>query len=143
MARRLTPDECRRFLTEKPRTATIGTVRPDGRPHVAAIWFDLDGDTLVFTTWHDTVKKRNLDHNSRVTICVDDEQPPFAYVQIEGTAELSENDPEHLYWSTRIAGRYMGQDQAEAYGKRNAVEGEWLVRVKIAKMLGEENISGW
>ena len=27
----------------------LTTVRKDGRPHVAPIWFDLDGDTLVFT----------------------------------------------------------------------------------------------
>ena len=141
--RRLTPDECRRFLTEKPRTAAIGTVRPDGRPHVASIWYDVEGDTLIFTTWHDTVKRRNIDHNPNVSICVDDEKPPFAYVQVEGTARLSENDQEHLYWATRIAARYMGHDQAEAYGKRNAVEGELLVRVKITKMFGEEDIAGW
>jgi PPOX class probable F420-dependent enzyme len=128
---------------EKPRTAAIGTVRPNGRPHVATIWFDIEGDTLVFTTWHATVKKRNLDRNPNVSICVDDEQPPFAYVQIEGTAHMTENDPEHLYWSTRIAGRYMGPDLAEVYGKRNAVEGELLVRVRIEKMVGEDEIAGW
>jgi len=37
-------------------TAKLATVRKDGRPYVTPIWFDLDGDTLVFTTWHSSVK---------------------------------------------------------------------------------------
>jgi PPOX class probable F420-dependent enzyme len=139
----MTPEQCRQFLTEQVRTAAIGTVRPDGRPHVAVIWFDIDGDMLVFTTWHKSVKRANMRHNPQVSICVDDETPPYAYVQIEGTVELTENDPDHLYWATRIAGRYMGEDQAERYGKRNAVEGELLVRVRITRMIGEEEIAGW
>ena len=143
MTKRMTPEQCRQFLTERVRTAAIGTVRPEGRSHVAVIWFDLDGDTLVFTTWHKSVKRANLRHNPQVCICVDDETPPYAYVQIEGTAELTENDPDHLYWATRIAGRYMGADQAERYGKRNAVEGELLVRVRITRIMGEEDIAGW
>lgn len=141
--KKLTAEECRRFLLEKARTAKIGTVRPDGRPHVSAIWFDLEGDTLLFTTWHEAVKAANLRHNPSVSICVDDEHPPFAYVQIEGTAEITERDPDMLYWSTRIARRYMGDEEAERYGKRNAVEGEYLVRVTITKLIGRDDIAGW
>jgi hypothetical protein len=37
----------------------------------------------------------------------------------------------------------MGADQAERYGRRNAVEGELLVRVRITRMMGEEEIAGW
>lgn len=48
--RQLTPIEAHSFLLEKPRTAKLATVRADGRPHVAPIWFDLDGDVMVFTT---------------------------------------------------------------------------------------------
>jgi hypothetical protein len=40
----MTPEEYRAFLLERPRTAKLATVRADGRPHVAPIWFDLDGD---------------------------------------------------------------------------------------------------
>ena len=39
------------------------------------------------------------------------------------------------YWSTRIAGRYMGEELAEAYGKRNSVEGELLVRITPTKVV--------
>lgn len=138
----MTREECIAFLTEQPHTAKIATVRPDGRPHAATVWFYLDNETIYFTTWHSTAKARNLRHNPNVSIVVDDETPPFAFVQIEGVAEITENDPEMLKWSTLIAGRYMGSE-AEAYGKRNAVDGEWLIRVPITKIIGEKNIASW
>jgi len=140
---RMTREECLRFLVDKTRTAKIGTVRPDGRPHVAPVWFDLDNDVLVFTTWTDTVKARNLRNNPAVSICVDDENPPFAYVQIEGKAEFVDDMSQLLRWATSIGGKYMGQDAGEAFGKRNAVPGELLVRVTPTRIFGEENIAGW
>ncbi|MEJ7819423.1 MAG: PPOX class F420-dependent oxidoreductase, partial [Rubrobacteraceae bacterium] len=111
--REMTNEEYREFMLGKARTASLATVRADGRPHVAPVWFDLDGDTLLFMTGESTVKGRNLRHESRVSLCVDDEQPPFAFVLLEGTVELADNDPDMLYWATRIGGRYMGEEQAE------------------------------
>jgi PPOX class probable F420-dependent enzyme len=141
----MTPDEVKTFLLFGTRTGKLATVREDGRPHVVPIWFDLDNDgaTVVFTTGYDTVKARNMRRDPRVTLCVDEEQPPFAFVQIEGTATLEDNAPDLLQWATRIAGRYMGPEQAEAYGKRNAVPGELLVRVPITRMVARKGISDW
>lgn len=127
--RRMTDAERRRFLAEGARTMQVATARADGRPHVAPVWFALDGDTIVFTTWHDTVKARNLRRDPRVALCVDDETPPFAYVAIEGTAELVAGADDLLAWATRIGGRYMGATLAEDYGRRNSAAGELLVRV--------------
>ena len=137
----MTSEEIRRFLLENHRTGKLATVREDGRPHVVPIWYDLDGDTFVFTTWHTTVKAANMRRDPRVCICVDDEEPPFAYVQIEGVARLEEKAEELLHWATLIAGRYFGPKQAESYGKRNAVEGELLVRVTPTKIIARKNIA--
>jgi len=134
-------DEVRRFLTEKARTGKLATVREDGRPHVAPIWIELDGDTIIFTTWHDSVKAANIRRNPRVAICVDDDQPPFSFVIIEGTASMSEDREKLRYWATRIAGRYMGSELAEAYGKRNSVAGELLVKVTPEKIIAWKKIS--
>jgi PPOX class probable F420-dependent enzyme len=127
--------EHKHFLMDQVRTAKLATVRKDGRPHVTPVWFELDGGTLVFTTWHTSVKAVNIRRDGRVCLCVDDEKPPFSYIQIEGIASLSAVREELKYWSTRIAGRYMGEDLAEAYGKRNSVEGELLVRVTPTKVV--------
>jgi PPOX class probable F420-dependent enzyme len=138
----MTAERARAFLLERPRTAKLATVRADGRPHVAPVWFALDGDDLVFTTWHTTVKAANLRRDPRVSLCIDDEAPPFAFVIVEGTASLSEDLDELRLWATQIAGRYMGQDQAEAFGQRNGVPGEILVRVRPNRILGQDDISG-
>lgn len=133
--------EQRAFLLHGTRTGKLATVRKDGRPHVVPIWFVLDGDTLVFTTWHTTVKAANIRHDSRVCLCVDDETPPFAYLQIEGTAVLNDDRNALKYLATRIAGRYMGEELAEAYGRRNSVEGELVGRITPTRIHFEKNIA--
>ncbi len=120
------------FLTALPaRTAKLATVRPDGRPHLAPVWYDLDEDgSLVFSTGESTVKGRNIRHEPRVSLCVDDDRPPFSFVVVEGTAEISDDLDEVRSWASRLGGRYMGAERAEEYGSRNGVAGELLVRVR-------------
>ena len=139
--RQMPPEEYRAFLLERPRTAKLATVRADGRPHIAPIWFDLDGDALIFNTGDTTVKAANMRRDPRVSLCIDDDTPPFAFVIVEGIATLSEEPVELLRWATSIAGRYMGADQAAAYGRRNGVPGELLVRVTPARVVAQAKIS--
>ncbi|MFE7611024.1 PPOX class F420-dependent oxidoreductase [Streptomyces celluloflavus] len=133
MARKMTKDEWQNFLSEGTRTAKLATVRADGSPHIAPVWFLMDGDELVFNTGKDTVKGRNLARDGRVALCVDDERLPFAFVVVEGSVEISEELADVRHWAARIAARYMGEDRAEEYGERNGVPGELLVRVRIGK----------
>lgn len=138
----MSAEEWRAFLRRPVRPAMLATVRPDGRPHVAPVWFDVDDDdTMVFMTGANTVKGRSIQADSRVALCVDDDQPPFAYVLVEGTAEVSTDLVDMLVWSIRIGGRYMGPDQAEAFGRRNAVEGELLVRVRPTRVVAHKDIA--
>jgi PPOX class probable F420-dependent enzyme len=141
MAREMTTEEYREFLLGSVRTATLATVRADGRPHAAPVWYHMDGETFVFTTAKGTVKGRNLARDGRVSLCIDDERQPFHFVIVEGVATIADGDPDLLFWATRIGGRYMGEDKAEAFGRRNAVPGELLVRVKPTKVLAFKNIA--
>ncbi|GAA1695054.1 PPOX class F420-dependent oxidoreductase [Streptomyces yatensis] len=135
MAQNMTKDQWQKFLMEGTRTAKLSTVRADGSPHIAPVWFLLDGDDLVFNTGQETVKGRNLARDGRVAICVDDDRPPFAFVTLRGRAELIDDLPQVRDWATRIAARYMGEDRAKEFGDRNGVPGELLVRVRIDKVL--------
>lgn len=141
----MSDDEVRRFLSSGTRTGKLATVRPDGSPHVVPIWFVVDDSgpewSLVFNTGRDSMKGRALRVDPRVSVCVDDEAPPFAYVRVDGAVDISEDLGHMLPWSTRIAARYMGPDQADAYGQRNAVDGELLVRVKPTKVVGFSGIA--
>jgi PPOX class probable F420-dependent enzyme len=138
----MTHDEWRAFVAEGTRTGKVATTRRDGRPHVVPIWFVLDGDDLVFTTGARSVKAHAMRRDPRVSLCVDDERPPFAFVTVEGRASLSEDLDELLRFGTLIGGRYMGQDRAEAFGRRNAVPGELLVRVTPTHVLAEADVAG-
>ena len=143
MAHAMTHDEWRAFVLAQPaRTAKLATVRADGRPHVAPIWIDLDDDdTVVFNTGAETAKGKALRRDPRVSLCLDDERPPFSFVIIDGEAEISDDLDEMLHWATRIGGRYMGADQAESFGRRNAVPGELLVRVRPTRVVAQADIA--
>ncbi|MFF4730645.1 PPOX class F420-dependent oxidoreductase [Streptomyces mirabilis] len=135
MAQKMTDEQWRAFVSQGTRTGKLSTVRADGSPHVAPIWFLLDGDHVLFNTAKESVKGRNLARDGRVALCVDDDQPPFDFVVLEGRAELSEDLDELRHWAARIGARYMGEDRAEELGKRNGVPGELLVRVRIEKVV--------
>lgn len=123
------------FLSGLPaRTAKLAVVRKDGSPHVAPVWIDVDRDEVVFMTSADTIKGKAILRDGRVSLCVDDEAPPFSFVTIAGTTTTSTDPDELLHWATRIAARYMGEAQAEAYGERNSVPPEMVVRVTPTKV---------
>jgi PPOX class probable F420-dependent enzyme len=133
--------ERREFLLAGTRTAKVGTARRTGRPHVAPVWFLLDGDDVVFTTGVDSVKGRNLRRNPQAAICVDDDRPPFAFVLVEGTATFDTDLDELRRWAGAIGGRYMGQDRAEEMAKRNGVPGEMVVRVTPTRIMSENHVA--
>ncbi len=129
MATQMSDDDRRAFLSAGTRTGVLSTVRKDGTPHAAPIWFVLDGDVVVFTTGRDTVKGRNLRRDGVATLTVDEPAPPYSFVTLTGRADISDDLDELLIWATRLAARYMGAEQAEAFGRRNAVPEEILVRL--------------
>lgn len=139
---RMTDSEWRAFLSAGTRTGKLATTRSDGRPHVVPIWFVLDGDDVVFNTGADTVKGRNLRRTGWASICVDDERPPFSYVTVAGRVTLSTDLKAMLPFAVEIATRYMGPELGDQYGRRNAVEGELLVRVRAEHVVALRDIAG-
>ena len=137
----MTEAEWKAFIRGGTLTAKAATTRADGRPHVTPIWFVLDGDELVFTTGGESIKARSLRRDPRIALRIDDQTPPYTFVIVEGTASISEEPAELLRMATAIGGRYMGQDRAEEFGKRNGVPGEVLVQVKVTKVIAEKDIS--
>lgn len=138
----MSEQEWRAFVMHGTRTGKAALTRKDGSPHVTPIWFVLDGGDLVFNTGVESVKGRILRRDPRLAVCVDDQEPPYAFVIMKGRAALSEDLDEMRKWATLIGGRYMGRDKAEAFGARNAVPGEYLVRMHIEKVVTEKTVAG-
>ncbi|MFI9511334.1 PPOX class F420-dependent oxidoreductase [Nocardia sp. NPDC052566] len=142
----MTDAEWRTFVLAGTRTGKLATLRTNGRPHVTPVWFLLDeSDTgparVVFTTWHESLKYRSLRRDPHFSLCVDDQEPPYGYAMLECTAEFTDDPAQLREWATRIGGRYMGSDAARAYGERNSVPGEYLVRATVERVIALRDIA--
>ncbi|MGH9978508.1 MAG: PPOX class F420-dependent oxidoreductase [Nitrososphaeraceae archaeon] len=151
---RMSNKEIKKFLTQGTFTAKIATVKKDGSPHVVPIWFVLDDEQydrkvnkigdIIFTTYEDSLKARNIERDNRVSVCVDDQTPQYSFVTISGTAKIFRyKHNELLKWATKIARRYMGMSNAKAYGERNSTEGAVLVRIKPTKIIAQKDTAEW
>jgi PPOX class probable F420-dependent enzyme len=107
------------------------------------VWFVLDGEEIVFTTGRESVKGKHLRRDPRLSLVVDDEDPPYAFVHVRGTVTLGEDLDELLRFATEIGRRYMGADRAEEFGRRNAVPEEILVRVRVERMITNGDVAGY
>ena len=147
----MTKSEIKKFLMKDTFTGKLATVKKNGSPHVVPIWFVVEEvnsrnrntvGNIYFTTSRDSVKAKNIQRDSRVSICVDDQTPPFSFVSICGNAKLIPyRQKEALKWATKIADRYMGKKNAKAYGERNSGEDEVLVRIRPIKIIAEKDVA--
>src|SRR5262245_51563502 len=101
----LSDPRVREFLSQGTRTGKVAFVAPDGRPVVAPVWFVVDGDELVFNTGARSAKGRAFARDGRVALCVDLEEPPYGFVQVQGKVTLSEDPAELRRTATAIGGR--------------------------------------
>ena len=111
----MTPTEIDAFLRE-PRIADLATVRPDGAPHVAPVWFHYDGDKVLVVAEPTAVKLRNIAHDPRVSLSIPTPDDPYRYVIVRGTAEVSDDGPEELVRTMAI--HYKGPEEGERYAQR-------------------------
>jgi PPOX class probable F420-dependent enzyme len=147
---RMTKSEIKEFLMKDTFTGKLATVKKNGSPHVVPIWFVVEVNSrnrnkvgnIYFTTGRYSVKAENIQYDSRVSICVDDQAPPFSFVLICGNAKLIPyRRKEVLKWATKIAERYMGKKNAKAYGERNSGEEEVLVRIRPIKIIAGKDVA--
>ncbi|MDO3203754.1 PPOX class F420-dependent oxidoreductase [Mycobacteroides abscessus] len=143
--REMSREEWWAFASAGTRTGMLGLVRANGAPIVTPVWFVLhegpEGDELIFNTGTNTLKGKAIRRDPRISLAVDDQRPPFSYVQFTAEARLTNDHDEMLAWAIAIGGRYMGPDKAEEFGRRNAVPEESLVRAKITKVIARAGIA--
>jgi PPOX class probable F420-dependent enzyme len=141
MSAELTP-EIVEFLNHGTRTGLLAWTATDGRPLAAPVWFLVEDGTLIFNTGRGTAKGRALARDPRVVMVVDLPAPPYAFVQVQGVAETSEDPAELVRTATALGRRYMGAERAEEYGKRNGVPGELVVRLRPTKVVAQLDVAG-
>ncbi len=141
--REMTDAETKTFLMTGTRTGKLAWVSQTGAPHVAPIWFILDGDDIIFNTHSDSGKGKALKREGRASLVVDEEKPPFAFVKIDGTITFEDDLLKVRTVATEIGRRYMGPERAEEFGKRNGVSGEKIVRLTPTKITAVDDVAGY
>ena len=141
--KKMTNEECYKFISEGTRTGKIATVNKNGSPHVIPVWFVVEGEQIVFCTGVGSVKYKNMLRDPRVSLAVDEETGLYSFAKIDGTVTFLTDAENSLKWSTDIARRHMGQENADAYGERNSGPDEVVVILKPTKILALADIAGW
>ncbi len=100
----------------RPLLADLATVKADGSPHVAPVWFQYQDGQIRIVAQTNSVKIRNILHEPRVSLSVAIHERPYKYVLINGTAELSKEGIPELTRSLAI--RYQGEQEGNEYADR-------------------------
>ena len=130
----LTPAQ-RKFLEEK-RFAVVGSKNPDGSPHLAVMWYLLDGDDIVVNSAQGRIKDRNLALDPRMSIVVEDE---YRWVRVDGRARIEHDQSITHEDIRRLATRYYGDERKVADAMRNDFSKQHRItyRLPIRRIAGE------
>ena len=124
----------RKFLEER-HFAVIGTTNPDGSPHLAVMWYLLDGDDIIVNSAQGRIKDRNLARDPRMSLVVEDE---YRWIRIDGRARIDHDQKITHEDIRRLASRYY-QDEREV---DDAVRNNFSTQHRITYRLALRRIAG-
>jgi PPOX class probable F420-dependent enzyme len=93
-------------LLDAPTFAAFGTVNPNGAPQLSTMWVTRDGDDVLISTLVGRQKEKNIRKDSRVSVLLTNPDNPEAYVEIRGTAQVTEAGGRDLIESLSL--KYRG-----------------------------------
>ena len=105
----------RAFLAEK-RFAVVGTKNPDGSPHLAVMWYLVDGDDIVVNSAQGRIKDRNLAADPRMSVLVED---GYRWVRIDGRAKIEHDQAIARADIRRLAARYYQDERKVEEAMKN------------------------
>jgi PPOX class probable F420-dependent enzyme len=126
----------REFLAP-PRFAVVATIAADGVPHQTVVWYDVDGDDIIFSVPQDTVKHRNLARDPRMSMCIEE---GFRYVSLQGTVALEEDQNIVMAAYKRMGERYAGAMPSRPTGMPTGRAASYLARGRVSVRLTIERV---
>ncbi len=103
MPSRLSTAERDKFLAGR-HVAVLVTNGADGHPVPTPIWYLYRDGAFHFRTEQGAVKTKNILRDPKVSVCIQDERPPYKAVIAYGSAEIREK----LDWLSEIPRHYLG-----------------------------------
>ncbi|MFE7619122.1 PPOX class F420-dependent oxidoreductase [Streptomyces sp. NPDC057496] len=123
-----------RALLDAPHPAVLSTLNPDGGPQSSVVWVSRDGGELLISTQRGRRKERNMLRDPRVGLTVFDPAEPDLYVEIRGTAAVTEDTGRAV--AVRIAEEYLGPGGGKEYLEDPPENVRVVVRITPTKVLG-------
>ncbi|MFC4010225.1 PPOX class F420-dependent oxidoreductase [Nonomuraea purpurea] len=105
--------EAARRILDAPNVGILATINPDGSPQTSAVWVGREGDEVVISSQAGRRKERNLSRDARASLCVFDLTDPLQYVELRGTATVSEDVGRRV--AVKLAEKYEGEGAGEDY----------------------------
>ena len=119
----------------KPYIATLATVRADGGPHTAPVWYRYEDGAFLVSTDRGSQKHRNIERDPRVELCIDDrEKAPFHTVIVRGSATVE--PARDAAWRLALAVHYLGEERGKRYVETTPVGDAVLLRIVPEKIVG-------
>ena len=120
-------DDAREYL-KKTLVARVSTIGADGYPHTVAIWFDIDGNDIIFSTHRNSIKVRNAQNNAKGSVSIGgDRDDGKRYYLIRGDFVVEEDIEKIVF--RQILYRYTSGEQADKYFT------EWIDRDMVTLRL--------
>ncbi len=116
-------DPTYRQLLDDPVTAVLAVIGEDGRPNLTPVWFNYEGDKVLFNFAEHRRKTEWIRRDPRLTLLLMNPENPYHWVSIKATVtrEIREDDPETGHRATETIDRnwtkYTGQEPP--YGLRD------------------------
>lgn len=107
------PEHAKQFVDGK-NFVVLGTLNADGSPQLSILWVARDGDDLLLSTVVGRQKERNLRRDPRVSVIISDPKNPYRYVEVRGTASLTETQGRELI--DQLSQKYRGGPYPEEPG---------------------------
>ena len=122
-----------RFV-DRPRIARLGTANRDGTPHIAPVWYKFDAGDFLVLTERGSQKHKNIERDPRVTLCIDDERPPYHTVLVRARVAVEEAPGRE--WREALAISYLGEESGRRYIAENMHPNDVMLRIVAEKATG-------
>ncbi len=96
-------------ILHKKGLAHVATIGPDGAPQTSPVWFDFDGECVLFSLTTTRQKYRNLKSRPDVALSFVDPDNPYRYLEIRGLVESMDDDVEYAFINA-MSKKYIDRD---------------------------------
>lgn len=123
-----------RKIIDDVNPGILATVNPDGSPQTSVVWICRDDNEVLISSTAGRRKEKNLRRDPRASLCVIDRTDPLRYVEVRGTATITEDIGREL--AVGLAEAYEGEGAGQEYLELPPDVVRVVVRITPRRVLG-------